>query len=129
VEGGRLLPYDPLVGDSILVTGAAGFIGARFVESCARRGVPVISVDRPVSFTERVEHRGIEFGTVVDRDALERTFLERTRYMRETGTPIWVGEFGPVYTGDRERDQVRYRIAKFQLGGPAETHPITDPDA
>ena len=70
------MPYDPLVGDSILVTGAAGFIGARFVESCARRGVPVISVDRPVSFTERVEHRGIEFGTVVDRDALE-PWLER----------------------------------------------------
>jgi len=58
---------------------------------------------------------GVTRGRYVDRDALERTFLERTRYMRETGTPIWVGEFGPVYTGDRERDQVRYRILQDQL--------------
>ena len=58
---------------------------------------------------------GVTRGRYVDRDALERTFLERTRYMRETGTPIWVGEFGPVYTGDPERDQVRYRILQDQL--------------
>ena len=58
---------------------------------------------------------GLTRGRYVDRDALERTFLERTRYMRETGTPIWVGEFGPVYTGDPERDQVRYRILQDQL--------------
>jgi hypothetical protein len=58
---------------------------------------------------------GVTRGRYVDRDALERTFLERTRYMRETGTPIWVGEFGPVYTGDPERDRVRYRILQDQL--------------
>jgi endoglucanase len=58
---------------------------------------------------------GTTRGRYVDRDALERTFLERTRYMRETGTPIWVGEFGPVYTGDPERDQVRYRVLRDQL--------------
>jgi hypothetical protein len=58
---------------------------------------------------------GVTRGRYVDRDALERTFLERTRYMRETGTPIWVGELGPVYTGDPERDQVRYRILQDQL--------------
>ena len=32
-----------------------------------------------------------------------------------TGTPIWIGEFGPVYTGDPERDEQRYRL----LRGPA----------
>ena len=58
---------------------------------------------------------GLTRGLYVDRDALERTFLARTRYMRETGTPIWVGEFGPVYTGDPERDQVRYRVLQDQL--------------
>src|SRR3954447_26287363 len=35
--------------------------------------------------------------------------------MRETGTPIWVGEFGPVYTGDPERDAMRYRLLADQL--------------
>ena len=35
--------------------------------------------------------------------------------MRETGTPIWVGEFGPVYTGDPERDEMRYQVLADQL--------------
>jgi ADP-L-glycero-D-manno-heptose 6-epimerase len=56
---------------TLLVTGAAGFIGARFVESCGRRGIPVVSVDRSVSFTDRPEHRGLDFGTIVDFEALD----------------------------------------------------------
>jgi ADP-L-glycero-D-manno-heptose 6-epimerase len=54
----------------ILVTGAAGFIGARFVESCAARGLDVVSVDRTAHFVERPEHAGVAFGRIVDRDAL-----------------------------------------------------------
>lgn len=54
----------------LLVTGAAGFVGARFVEACNRRGIPVISVDAPAYFTQRTEHRGVDFGTIVDRDVL-----------------------------------------------------------
>ena len=34
--------------------------------------------------------------------------------MRETGTPIWVGEFGPVYTGDRA-DEARLQVLSDQL--------------
>lgn len=56
---------------ALLVTGAAGFIGARFVESCNRRGVPLVSVDRADSFGDRPEHRGLDFGTIVDVDALD----------------------------------------------------------
>src|SRR5436190_17670298 len=56
---------------ALLVTGAAGFIGARFVESCGRRGIPVVSVDRRASFAERPEHRGLDFGTIVDFEALD----------------------------------------------------------
>jgi ADP-L-glycero-D-manno-heptose 6-epimerase len=55
---------------ALLVTGASGFIGARFVESCGRRGIPVVSVDRRTSFSERAEHRGVDFGTIVDFEAL-----------------------------------------------------------
>jgi len=54
-------------------------------------------------------------GVWVDRDAVEETFLERTRWQRETGTPLWVGEFGPVYTGDPERDAQRYQLLADQL--------------
>src|SRR4051794_9874242 len=48
-------------------------------------------------------------------ESLEEKFLERTAYMRETGTPIWVGEFGPVYTGDPAQDEARYALLNDQL--------------
>jgi ADP-L-glycero-D-manno-heptose 6-epimerase len=63
-------PSPPAPDLPILVTGAAGFIGARFVESCNRRGIPVISVDRLSAFETRHEHRGIDFGTRLDIEAL-----------------------------------------------------------
>lgn len=43
---------------------------------------------------------GVTRGEYVDRAALEETFLRRTEYMRRTQTPIWIGEFGPVYPPD-----------------------------
>lgn len=61
----------------LLVTGAAGFVGTRFVESCHDRGVPVISVDALAHFADRPEHAGTDYGTIVDRDALF-DWLDRT---------------------------------------------------
>jgi hypothetical protein len=29
--------------------------------------------------------------------------------------PVWVGEFGPVYTGNPDKDEMRYQILKDQL--------------
>lgn len=57
-------------GAPLLVTGAAGFIGARFVESCLARGAPFLAVDAPAHFAERTEHREIAFGRVIDREKL-----------------------------------------------------------
>ena len=56
--------------ETLLVTGAAGFIGARFVESCNARGIPVVSVDRRETFTSRPEHARLDFGTVLDIEEL-----------------------------------------------------------
>ena len=61
------------------------------------------------------DYPGVSRGTFVDRDVLEQTFLRRTAYMRRTGTPIWVGEFGPVYTGEPGRDAMRLQILADQL--------------
>jgi aryl-phospho-beta-D-glucosidase BglC (GH1 family) len=58
---------------------------------------------------------GFTRGEWCDRNELERTFDKRSRFQRETGTPLWVGEFGPVYTGDPERDRERYQILRDQL--------------
>jgi len=57
--------------ETLLVTGAAGFIGASFVESCNARGVPVVSVDRKGAFTSRPEHARLDFGEVLDIEELE----------------------------------------------------------
>jgi Glycosyl hydrolase family 10 len=62
-----------------------------------------------------VPYPGETQGQWIDRDFLEEKFLERSSYQRGTGTPIWVGEFGPVYTGDPERDEQRYQILSDQL--------------
>jgi endoglucanase len=58
---------------------------------------------------------GVTNGVFVDRDQLEQSFLRRTEFMRRTGTPVWIGEFGPVFTGDPERDDQRYRLLQDQL--------------
>jgi ADP-L-glycero-D-manno-heptose 6-epimerase len=59
-----------------IVTGAAGFVGARFVESCNQRGIPVVSVDKTEYFKERTEHSGVDFGEIVDREEL-MSWLEK----------------------------------------------------
>ena len=41
--------------------------------------------------------------------------MRRTAFMRQTGTPIWVGEFGPVYVGDLAADAMRYQVLRDQL--------------
>ncbi|GAA4219534.1 hypothetical protein FHR32_000416 [Streptosporangium album] len=51
----------------------------------------------------------------MDRARLELAFERRTTFQRETGTPVWAGEFGPVYTGDPAVDEQRYRILADQL--------------
>ena len=53
-----------------LVTGAAGFIGARFVEDLNRRGEPVVSVDDPDLFARRPEHAELDFGRIVATEDL-----------------------------------------------------------
>ena len=58
---------------------------------------------------------GITRGVYVDRANIEETFLKRTEFMRKTGTPIWIGEFGPVFTGDLDRDADRYHLLEDQL--------------
>jgi len=49
----------------MLITGAAGFIGSRFVALCNERGWPVVSVDDPASFRTRPELAGLAFGQIV----------------------------------------------------------------
>lgn len=58
---------------------------------------------------------GVVDGAMVDRHTLEEVFLRRTEFMRRTGTPIWIGEFGPQYTGDSVIDAERLSMLSDQL--------------
>ncbi|ODS54278.1 MAG: ADP-glyceromanno-heptose 6-epimerase [Acidobacteria bacterium SCN 69-37] len=55
----------------VLVTGAAGFIGARCLEACRAAGWPVIAVDTPRYFTERAEHAPVDPDRIVATDRLD----------------------------------------------------------
>lgn len=52
----------------IVVTGAAGFIGARLVEALLASGASVVAVDTAAYFRTRPEHRPIDPSAIVDVD-------------------------------------------------------------
>src|SRR3712207_1695330 len=66
-------------------------------------------------FIDGGPYPGVSRGEYVDRDVLEQTFRRRSTYMLEHQIPIWVGEFGPVYTGQPEADAMRYQLLTDQL--------------
>jgi endoglucanase len=66
-------------------------------------------------FIDGGPYPGVSRGEYVDRDVLERTFLQRSSYMLEHDVPLWVGEFGPVYLGEEEADRMRYQLLRDQL--------------
>jgi aryl-phospho-beta-D-glucosidase BglC (GH1 family) len=61
------------------------------------------------------EYPGNLNGKYYDKDTLERDFLSKSGFMLSHHAPIWVGEFGPVYTGDPQKDEMRYKVLKDQL--------------
>ncbi|PVZ96358.1 glycoside hydrolase family 5 [Amnibacterium flavum] len=65
--------------------------------------------------------RGLDYpgfnmdGVWIDRDFARAKFLQRSEYARGSGTPIFVGEFAPIYTGDERIDAMRRDILRDQL--------------
>jgi endoglucanase len=66
-------------------------------------------------FIDGGDYPGISWGEYFDQTILREQLVKTCRYMLENGTPIWVGEFGPVYTGDPRKDAMRYQILRDQL--------------
>ncbi|WP_083227775.1 glycoside hydrolase family 5 protein [Mucilaginibacter sp. PPCGB 2223] len=61
------------------------------------------------------EYPGYNNNRYYTRDTIEKDFLAKSQFMISHHAPIWVGEFGPVYTGDPQKDEVRYQVLKDQL--------------
>ena len=66
-------------------------------------------------FIDGGEYPGISRGEYFDKNILHDKLLNTCQYMLENQTPIWVGEFGPVYTGNLQKDSMRYQILQDQL--------------
>ena len=60
-------------------------------------------------------------GTTDQKERLERQFKRKAEFMTSKGTPIWNGEFGPVYANpmlDKDADEInqeRYNLLAAQL--------------
>jgi endoglucanase len=61
------------------------------------------------------DYPGYTGSRYINRDTLEHDFLGKSEFMFSHRVPLWVGEFGPVYTGIPEKDEMRYRVLKDQL--------------
>ena len=66
-------------------------------------------------FIDGGDYPGYSRGRYITSDTLESTFLKKSEFMFKNNVPIWVGEFGPVYTGIPEKDEMRYQVVKDQL--------------
>jgi endoglucanase len=66
-------------------------------------------------FISGEEYPGFTRGRYFDKDTLEHDFLKKSEFMFSNHVPLWVGEFGPVYTGNPEKDEMRYQVLKDQL--------------
>jgi endoglucanase len=54
-------------------------------------------------------------GQYYDRERVERDFEGMTRYTTEHDVPVWVGEFGSVYTGEPDTDKMRRQLVCDEL--------------
>lgn len=61
------------------------------------------------------DYPGYTNGRYYDKDTLQKDFLEKSSFMLSHHVPLWVGEFGPVYTGNPQKDEMRYQVLKDQL--------------
>jgi endoglucanase len=61
------------------------------------------------------DYPGYTRGRYINKDTLEYDFLKKSEFMFTRNVPLWVGEFGPVYTGIPVKDEMRYQVLKDQL--------------
>ncbi|HWU37598.1 MAG TPA: hypothetical protein VN203_08070, partial [Candidatus Acidoferrum sp.] len=63
---------------------------------------------------------GFTRGEYIDKSVVREKFIRSCQYMLENQVPVWVGEFGPVYSGVPEEDEMRYRLLEDQIAIYAE---------
>ncbi len=66
-------------------------------------------------FIDGGDYPGLSRQEYVDPAAVRQKMIDSFRYMLDNQVPIWVGEFGPVYTGSASKDAMRYQLLQDQL--------------
>jgi endoglucanase len=95
--------------------------GNRFSRDFSNFGPPIPNVvytlhDYPApGFINGGAYPGFTRNEYFDKSVLHDKLIQTCQYMLENQTPIWVGEFGPVYTGVPENDAMRYKVLEDQL--------------
>ena len=95
--------------------------GNRYSQDFSEFGVPMPNVVYTLhnyaapGFIDGGDYPGISRGEFFDKQVVHDQLLKTCHYMLENQTPIWVGEFGPVYTGNPQKDAMRYNLLKDQL--------------
>jgi endoglucanase len=69
----------------------------------------------PPGFIDGGPYPGMSRGEYYDRGVARQKLVTACRFMLKHQTPIWIGEFGPVYTGDPARDAMRFQLLQDQL--------------
>ncbi len=54
-------------------------------------------------------------GVYYDKETLAEEYLQASQFMIEHDIPVWVGEFGPIYSGNPQDDQKKYHLLNDQL--------------
>jgi endoglucanase len=95
--------------------------GNRFSQDFSALGPPLPNVVYTLhnyavpGFIDGGAYPGVSRGRYFDKAVLQDQLAQACQYMFENQVPIWVGEFGPVYTGNPENDAMRYQILQDQL--------------
>jgi endoglucanase len=66
-------------------------------------------------FNNSGDYPGYTGNRYYDKDTLEHDFLKKSEFMLSNHVPIWVGEFGPIYSGIPKQDEMHYQVLKDQL--------------
>jgi endoglucanase len=95
--------------------------GNRYAQDVAVLGQPIPNCVYALhnyatpGFIDGGSYPGVSRGEYFDSSVLHQKLIDSCQYMLKNKTPIWIGEFGPVYTGIPENDAGRYEILKEQL--------------
>jgi endoglucanase len=71
-------------------------------------------------FIDGGAYPGVSRGEYIDKSVVQRELHKICKFMLGQQAPIWIGEFGPVYTGIPEKDEMRYQLLRDQLALYAE---------